>query len=240
MKTLLTSFGLLSMLILSSSDVVAATITFNTFDGEFDFRVENQGWWSATLANSTGNTNYLTGEIGADLLRSFFTFDLSTLDLSDQTLVSATLQVARYGYKSPDATETVEFFDVSTPAEVLNDNTGVSADIFADLGSGTSYGSFVVPAYASSDSELLAFSLNGAALAAITTNAGGFFSIGGSLESFNSVDDERIFSGSIGENSTQQLVLETRPIAVPEARPLCLVAVGVIGAIARRQRRRIS
>jgi hypothetical protein len=107
---------------------------------------------------------------------------LSALNLAGQTVTQATLELVRYGVNTPDASETIEFFDVSTPAAILNENNGPSPAIFADLGSGTSYGSFVVNSYTFSDTLTLSFVLNAAARADIANAAGGFFSIGGSLQ----------------------------------------------------------
>ena len=65
----------------------------------------------------------------------------------------------------------------------LNFNDGTSASIFNDLGSGTSYGSFVVSSVGSY-SDILNFTLNGAALAdlnAAIAHGDQFFSVGGTL-----------------------------------------------------------
>ena len=59
-----------------------------------------------------------------------------------------------------DTSETIAFFDVSTPAATLNNNTGASAAIFADLGSGKNYGTFGVATYSFSSALTLAFALN--------------------------------------------------------------------------------
>src|SRR3989442_589784 len=125
------------LLILAVGPLEGATLIFNTSDSQFDPGVDNQGWWSNSMPNIDFNANYFTGRSGVDELHSFFTFDLSSLS---QTAVSATLEVVRYTYMSPDPTETLGLFDVTTDAATLNNNTGTSATIFADLGSGTSYG----------------------------------------------------------------------------------------------------
>ena len=132
-----------------AAPVEADVIVFHTSDRPFTAGSDHQGWWSATLANLDANDNYFTGQSPGDhLTRSFFTFDVSSLRLDNQTLVSARLELARYFWPfGPDPSETIEFFDVSTAAAVLNRNTGTSAAIFNDLGTGTSYGSFVVPEY---------------------------------------------------------------------------------------------
>jgi PEP-CTERM motif len=247
--------ALFSLLIARSAD--ADVITFSTSDSRFDNNVNNQGWWSNISNNFDSNDNYITGFTNFGIItfggptewRSFFTFDLSTLDLTGQVLLSATLEVVRSLYDSSDPTETIAFFDVSTNAATLNNNFGMNTAIFNDLGSGATYGSFVVPAYSESSTEALAFLLNTAALADIASAAGGFFSIGGALQSFSNdgrPQAEALFGFSMG--TTQSLTLEVAPAtAVPEPGSFFLFGAGAAVVVAtaqsrvgryRRQRRR--
>jgi hypothetical protein len=233
-KTLIASISTLLLALFWVPPAQAAAIIFNTSDSQFDAGVENQGWWAATFNNTDANDNYVTG---GDVVvhRSFFTFDLSSLDLSSSVVNSATLELARYGYAG-DATETVSFWDVSTDAATLNSNTGTNAAIFNDLGSGIRYGQFVVGRYTFSNSLTLSFALNPAALSDITNAAGGFFSIGGALDSMNGTNPQYLFGSSFGvSSSTQRLIVETTP--VPEPGTLALIGIGVAGHAARRWRR---
>jgi hypothetical protein len=195
--------------------------------------VDNQGWWSATAPNTNTNDNYFTGERddGA-ILRSFFTFDLSSLNLTGQTITAATLELTRFGYESNDPGETIGFFDVSTPAATLNNNTGASPAIFADLGTGKSYGTFVVGDYPFSSVLTLAFTLNSNALADISTAAGGFFSIGGALTSLTpgGGENEAIFTGGT-RVGVRRLTVDTAT-AVPEPATIMLLVSGLAGIIA--------
>src|SRR5437764_4299684 len=197
------------LLMLAVGPLEGATLFFNTSDSQFDPGVDNQGWWSDNIVNGTANDDYITGAYTQTVqseTRSFFTFDLSSLS---QTALSATLEVVRYRYSSPDPSETLGLFDVTTDAATLNNNTGTSATIFADLGSGTSYGTFVIPAYSSSSTETLTFPLNAAAIANINASTG-FFSIGGALLSLNPSDGsyEFVFDTASGFG-IQRLIVET-------------------------------
>jgi hypothetical protein len=189
----------------------------------------NQGWWSNDLANRDSNDNYYVGHstfTGADH-RDFFTFDLSGLPAGE--VVAATLQLRRYASNSGnEAIETLELFDVSTDAATLNKNDSINPAIFADLGSGTSYGSFDLPG-AADDRVVLELALNVAALADIASAAGGFFSIGGVLISDDG--DDAVFVASGG--SPQQLIIEV----VPEPGTGVLLAIGLLGLVRARRAR---
>src|SRR3954453_14987488 len=85
--------GLLSVLAavtaVLSFGVAAAVITETTANSPFTPGSYNQGWWSDTAPNREGTTNdnYFTGQVrspgGLGETRSFFTFDLSDIPVSD-------------------------------------------------------------------------------------------------------------------------------------------------------------
>lgn len=182
-----------------------AAFILNTFDSQFDYGVDNQGWWSATTGNDTYNDNYVVSMYGTDTIRNFFTFDLRSVDLAGQTIVSATLQLRRGGGQGAP-TETLSFHHVATDAATLNANNGTSEAIYNDLGDGTLYGSFEVPTAGNSE-ELVSFPLNAAAIADITALAGsGFFSLGGSLPDSST---GYLFGFTGGNQGIQRLVLAT-------------------------------
>ena len=86
-----------------------------------------------------------------------------------------TLRLTRFDQTGP---LTYSLFDVSTPAATLNATNGLNQAIYDDLGSGTGFGTFPVVPGATTD--VLAFGLSAAGVAAFNAARGGFFSVGGS------------------------------------------------------------
>jgi len=216
-----------------------STSIFTTSQSQFDPGVDNQGWWSPSGPGPTfdANDNYFLGWTTI-AHRSFFTFDISSL--AGETVTSARLELTRFGSASPDPTETIGLFDVSTDATVLNNNVGTSPAIYADLGTGISYGTFEV-GVSGGRFDVLVFDLNGAAVADINASAGGFFSIGASILSLSFVPQvsEFFFSGSgtLGNEANtgvQRLVVGINP--VPEPGTLSLLAAGLLMGAAFRKR----
>jgi len=219
MITFLRACGLILSCLIMQNAVMATTVVFNTSDSQFDLGVDNQGWWSATRNANNSNDNYALTSTG----RNFFTFDLSSLA---GPVASATVELRRYIY-SGEAAETFEFFDVSTDAATLNNNTGTSAVIYDDLGTGTSYGQFEVSSVGTT-SQLLHFHLNAAAVADINGAAGVFFSIGGSLITNDGND---VLFGSSNGAGIQRLIVEL----VPEPTTCTLALAALCLAMSRRR-----
>jgi hypothetical protein len=142
-------------------------------------------------------------------------------------------------YDGNESVETLGLFDVNTPAALLNHNTGLNPAIFADLGTGTTYGTFLVGRYRSDST--LRFELNAAALGNLVSNTGPFFSIGGTLLSASRpVITDSIF-GASGQFPAS-LVIDTELLAsspTPEPTSWLLIGTGLLGVIARRRTARV-
>src|SRR5262245_14135948 len=86
-----------------SLGAAAAVITETTAESPFTPGTRNQGWWSDGLPNFAGTTNdnYFTGHQrspgGLGEARSFFTFDLSDIPMSD-IIVGADLRPIQFAY----------------------------------------------------------------------------------------------------------------------------------------------
>lgn len=167
------------------------------------------GWYDSFGFHGPTNTNYFVGQLDATRqLRDFFAFNTSSLQ---GTILSAQLQAfnpggVNAGYLSPDPTETLELFDVSTPiSNLVAGGSGLTA-IYDDLGTGTSFGTRVVSA--ADNGTLISMNLNAAGLAALGA-AGGQFAIGGTLTTIaDNTELVRLF-GFTSAALTRQLVVTT-------------------------------
>ncbi len=226
-------------------------------------RDANQGTWGPTTNLGTG---FSAPENRIDVglvevfpgveseLRSFFSFDLSGLQAAipvGESIISATLEITGFHSANQggvnngfEAAETLEVFDVSTDPFVLNENVGQSDAIYADLGSGTSYGTFALLGFdgnAPPPAPATGFSvaLNAAALADLAPHAGGtagtdYFSVGLSLATADLVGgpDELLSFTETGTSGIPRgrLVLETM---VPEPALATLLALAAWGFAVR-------
>jgi hypothetical protein len=218
----------------------AATYTFDPSEGQFTQGVDNQGGWSnaSTLTTSSSKPSYYIGATTATPTagrNNFFTFYLGRLDLSNQQVISATLQLQKNSYAGITSSETVEFFDVTTAPSILNNPSGFSTAIYNDLGSGKSYGSLAFLPALNTTQELLTIPLTTAALADITAAAGGYFSIGGTCTTCSLSPAQRLF---VGSNATgiQQLTLVTAPVPEPSEWASLVAGLFVVGFMAKRRR----
>lgn len=205
----------------------AAVVTVNTTDSRFNSAAMNQGWWNDTdYGNAdTNQMIYTGGQLIDDLtLRSFFSFDLSNVQ---GTITGASLRVMR---GSQSQSVSLGLWDVSTDAATVNLNNGVNASIWQDLGSGNSYGQFLIT---NGDAEdFLTLSLNATALTDLNA-ATGYFTIGAAVGS-----DEFIFSGIPSVLGTFLDLTIADSNTIPEPGSAALLLSGLAAAVASRRRRR--
>jgi hypothetical protein len=162
---------------------VLASATPAVADTTVTLNATNQGRFSSLGQHSGTSGIYNVGTLGLTSFRNFFTFDLSSVS---GTVTGATLTVPNTscGATGGVASTTYDLWDVSSSAADLAASDPVSSPagqaVFADLGTGTSYGS--TPVTASPATVSVALSTDG--LAALQAAAGtGFFAIGGSYSS---------------------------------------------------------
>ena len=186
----------------------AAQITVDAYDS---------GWILPGEYHITTNENYAAGfsEINAYHYRNFFRFDLA--GISD-TVTSALLRIHLGTYDSQDASETYSIFDAPSL-------------VYANLGSGTSYGSREIFANETGTVDVV---LSAAGIAAINAALGGLFDIGGDVTSLDaSPTTSEFLFGNTNQFSTRQLILNP----VPEPSTALLVAGG-LAIMAGASRRR--
>jgi hypothetical protein len=180
-----------------------STLTLNYTDS---------GWWDDTGFHDATNKNYVAGitDTGHEN-RDFFVFDLSTVAAP---ILGAQLRLFNPsgGYISPFPTENYALFDVSTPLSDLRASGSGRTDIFADLGSGQSYGAQQV---STADSgRVVTVNVNDTGLAALNANRGGLFALGGAITTLQG-QHEDVFAFSGSSTDTRQLVLTLQDAAGP-------------------------
>lgn len=203
----------------------AATVTLDALDS---------GFYNSAGVHMPNNQTYITGRFGNEN-RSFLVFDTSSVS---GTILGATLRLFNpevsqflHGYVSPDATETLNIYDVSTPASDIRGNTAGLAG-FADLGSGTLLGTRTVSA--ADNGTVIEIQLNAAGVAALTSSSG-LFVLGGALGSLSGTADQYVFgfsTASFVPDHTRQLVLDVEP--VPEPATIGLAGFGALLVAASR------
>jgi len=152
------------------------------------------------------SSSYLVGDIassGVSEYRNFFIFDLSSvegvIDFAVLRVYNPGLATDGYdGYISPDPTETWVVYDVVSDLTDLCEGGSGLTDFFADLGSGSYYGSRVVSAADNgTDVEL---TLVTDALLAMEA-ADGLFGLGGALTSLSGNPIQALFAYSFSAPS---------------------------------------
>jgi hypothetical protein len=223
---------ILGMCLTACLTVVAAanagTITFEPY---------SQG--SYYSSNGSANGNYRVGLANNIERRSFFIFDLTGLT-GTVTAAELLLWCPSNCYGSDESTETFELWDFTgSITDLAAGGTAHAPALYADLGTGTSYGSFTISS--TDENTLLSFILNSQAVAALNSAGGSDFAIGGRMPSADSYN-EFVF-GYTFATQDQRLVLTYTDLgaAVPEPATLTLVGLALTAGrfgLARRRAKR--
>ena len=126
------------------SDTETAPRATLTFDNITPFVALDTGWINSTGAHTSTNPNYITGNVSALDYNSYFSFALgAAAPASPYTSAVLTLKTGTTSGTLPDL---LTLFDVDATLLQLDTNrsSGDAAGqaLFADLGSGTSYGNY--------------------------------------------------------------------------------------------------
>jgi hypothetical protein len=252
--------GLLSLSLLS----VANATVYNASAG---FSGENRGSFNnADIVLGLGDRwkvqdgSYQVRSLGTgfgvfEASRNYHIFDIPTLAANEVvTGVSFSIPHSGNSYNSSDATETFELFDIDVTnfadirvASSLTDTRDISIlrNIYADLGSGISYGTVTSSAADNGTTQLVSMSLSQSLLDALTTighAGGGDFGIGGALNSNDQTTAgaiERIFRGTSNFASLSSLEITTSVSAVPVPAAVWLFGTGLLGLVGVSKRRAI-
>jgi hypothetical protein len=173
--------------------------------------------------------NYIVGRGGGSAVeatsehRNFFVFPIPEIR---GPITSASLHIGnpRFGYTSPDPSETVAFFDVLTEVDdLVQGETGLIPN-FDDLGEGSQFGSVVVR---STDiDKFIDLELNAAARTSIRSAVGGSWAIGGRLTTLGTARFETVFGNTPETGLRPYLSLQVLPI--PEPNGLVLLVVSAL------------
>lgn len=182
----------------------------------------------AAFANAT--TNY----------RNFFVFDLSSVT---QTILSATLKLENPQLTANGVASTYTLYDVTTDVATLTTGQTGATAIYADLGTGTIYGSVALGS--SIAAGMVEIPLNSNALAAMNATSG-LFALGGAITTAAS-STVSVFGFTSDPIYTQKLVLELEePVTpppstgiVPEPTSLLVwCGVGLVAGLGMAARRK--
>lgn len=225
--------------IISSVCACLAACSLNVNSATYINNAIDQGWYTLGGSNSGSNTSYIIGEVGADIYRNWFAFDLSSINLlAGESIISASLTVLKGGYRG-DAQEEWALTSIESNVSDLINGTGL--DIFDDLANGSAYGAATLTAAGVNDS-LINVNLTGANvftdIDSSMASLDGLFAIGGYLSTIDSGNIEFLFNGTGGTNFFKSvLTIETTIVPVPAA--VWLFGSGLIGLIgvARRKSR---
>jgi hypothetical protein len=154
----------------------------------------NTGWFTDNGVHGASNRNYAVGSDGTHDHRDFFGFDVGTGATSAQIALGNQLSGGLF-LDSGVTSVTFTLYDVSTALNTTQSYADPS--IYADLGSGVSYGAVTL----FGPTSLVVINLNQAGIDAINAagDKGEFFYVGGALT--------ENFGGAVPEPATWALML---------------------------------
>lgn len=209
--------------------VGSSLFTSTTKAGTTVLTASDVGWYNSNGEHLAFCKGFMVGYAGAfDGLtyRSYYLFDLRNVK---GTITSATVRVFSdaYGFDSPNASETLGLFDVSTPASLLQFGQTGAYGVYKDLGTGKLFGTGTVST--ANDNKYVYVSLNADGLAALNAARGGTLAFGSSLLNMNTSGNtnELAFTGGYDVSEVQiSLTIGTatgpmisKTLVVPKSRP---------------------
>jgi hypothetical protein len=182
-----------------------------------------RGWYKETGEHLSTNNNTITG-VSYSVSPPYYSFNsyiTFTVPSFTGTVTGVTLRVEHESYMSADPSETVAMYDVLTAAATLEATPGTLAaglPTYADLGMGTTYGSFMLTAATAAPGvdapgTVIDVPLNASGVSAVSSARGSAFSIGFRLTSGSNADARMQFIrfSFQDETRTHQLVITTTP-----------------------------
>jgi hypothetical protein len=207
----------------------------SAFGTEIATEAADLGWYNSSGIHQSFNENTLTGQLGEEY-RSFYLWHLPSFS---GTVTSARIQLdLQYSLGSASlAPQTGRMFDVSAgslDSLTLDDGGGLGGTIFDDLGSGSSYGDFVISS--ADDRTIFTVILNSNALSALGASAGQPFALG--MRNVTESGLDFFLFSSMSVRGSQKLFVDVTPTtAVPEPEAW-LMMLGGLALLARRRVRR--
>jgi len=136
-----------------------------------------RGWHSNAATHQSTNDYTNTGDLGTSSYNSYFVF--SAANFTAHSITSVTLELELELYQTPDATETLSVWDVSTPPATLEADAA-SVPIYMDLMTGASYGTHTFSA--AQVNMVMTIPLNAQAATDLEAKLGQDFAIGVHLD----------------------------------------------------------
>lgn len=196
----------------------------------------DQGWYDQGGAHNPDRIDILTINHPGSELRSFVLFDLTSLT---EAITSAELTFfASNGQAAETATNTLSFYDVTTPASALTNESLVDGYIFDDLGDGTLYGSTTQSVVSGEAMPGFSVSLNAVAVAALEAArlGSGFFAVGIVLSGPENLLFVNSGSWPSLDPAASLAVNNSAAVPVPAAFPLLGGAMSLLGLFAWRRK----